>query len=407
MKHIKYIFTTIILLQPLLANYPFYLFGTFADMALIAGVGLVSADILSAKKIKRKDICFSFIPFFLYMLFLVLYRFIRGHMHGEEIKFVFRVVLYLATVILFGKKYIDMEFACRLYKVIAAAATVWLIAQTISMSVFHKFLPGYLTFLPTREDLKFDINYVNYPQFYRARSFFLEPAHYSQYILGATAITMFERKNRSKNLFFVIFLTLGLFLSGSSTGIVVCFVQWLLYLLQYCIRKKIPKAMGIFGLLGMLLLAAAVNTNQFMIFITRFFVDHSAITGRFSGIIQITQDMGIQNLFGMGFAISSAIEVYGWLPSAAMLFWIFGNIGGILYLCSFIYLLWKTGFHNKCLVCTYLLLLVGTDIIFDTFGFLYLCLLFSGQAVSTAKGVCTERGKERRHEKGQCYYTSI
>lgn len=407
MKQIKYIYTAIVLVQPLLVNYEFYLFGTFADIVLIIGVGLIVIDTLAAKKIKGKDICFTLIPFFLYMLCLVIYQQVIGKVHGAEIKFVVRVSFYLASIIFFGKKYFDVEFGYKLYKTIAIAATVWLIAQTISMSIFHKFLPGYLNFLPIREDLRTDINYINYPKFYRARSFFQEPAHYAQYILGTIALTMFDRKNKSRNLFLVLFLTFGILLSGSSTGILVCFIQWLLYLLHCCIRKKITRGMGILGLFGILLLGVVLNTSQFMIFIIRFFVNQSAISGRFSGIIQIVNDMGIQNLFGMGLDISSVISGYGWIPSIAILLWIFGNIGGIIYLSIFFYLLWKPGFHNKCLVCTYLLLLVGTDIIFDTFGFLYLCLLFSNPAVSMVQASLTDRRKEHRHEKGECNYSGI
>ena len=70
-----------------------------------------------------------------------------------------------------------------------------------------------------------------------------------------------------------------------------------------------------------------IQSSTFLIFIQRFFVDRSTITGRVDGIKNIAGISFEQMLFGRGFAFESVVEEIGWIPGFALVFVYFGFAG--------------------------------------------------------------------------------
>lgn len=121
----------------------------------------------------------------------------------------------------------------------AFITTLIIIIQNIAFYICNKYISLVAYNYITNEAY---INSIIYPsmQLYRPTSLFLEPAHYSQYNILCLCYSLFgDHQNRKSNLKLAIFITVGLLLSTSGQGILLCALLWFIWFLNIMLTSKI------------------------------------------------------------------------------------------------------------------------------------------------------------------------
>lgn len=143
------------------------------------------------------------------------------------IRFLF--CLFMAAII--GGEFFEYKAAKKYIILIACVSTALIIFQ----KAYHDLTGEFIYFL-SKENIYSEIyndayfNNVETLSTYRPMSIFLEPSHYCQYILFALAIVLFKSKLSIKGTLLAAFFSVGIFISTSSTGVILCLALWGIYL---------------------------------------------------------------------------------------------------------------------------------------------------------------------------------
>jgi hypothetical protein len=172
---------------------------------------------------------------------------------------ILRYGLFMYTVSILGYHYFDSKYAIRIIVGISIVATIYILIQTIVYYSIGIVLPFIIPFLePVVSEYKDISGLISwYNQFYyRPQSFFMEPAHFSQYNLVSLALCLFWKGkfNEPTRIRTAIFISLGLVLSTSSIGVVIGLFIWCGLLLNVFSNKITRKKVLILFILFFILL---------------------------------------------------------------------------------------------------------------------------------------------------------
>jgi len=173
------------------------------------------------------------------MLVLILYTFIGSMLAYTlssptdiimQILRLGKFVIILSIVFLIANYHaFDYNLAKKYLRIMAFITTLIIIIQNIAFYICNKYISLVAYNYITNEAY---INSIIYPsmQLYRPTSLFLEPAHYSQYNILCLCYSLFgDHQNRKSNLKLAIFITVGLLLSTSGQGILLCALLWFIF----------------------------------------------------------------------------------------------------------------------------------------------------------------------------------
>ena len=314
-----------------------------------------------------------FSPIIAFLIYLVLNAFFANQTGSEMLRTI-RFFFYLLEVCLFSRRLFDYEYALKVYRYIAIFATAFLIVQFILYTFFHYYLPGYLPFLSvSRDDLvAFSTKIYNATRTaQRMRSIFQEPAHYASYVSGCIAMLLLDKDDRYIR--HCVFLTIGVAISASATGIIITAACWVIYFIQKNKNGISPKK----TLLGIIMvLSAAIfvsRSDLFKVVIARNSKNIFEIN-RFSGYVEVWSLFkgNILNLlFGTG------MNLYGdYLAGWSRMLYYFGIVGIILYL--FPIILYSRRNNDALKIIIFLFVMgLGTSIILGGSSMLLLCFAIS------------------------------
>jgi hypothetical protein len=221
-----------------------------------------------------------------------------------------RFLFYAFTIYFLSKKFFDFKIAVEVIRKISIFATLYVIAQTILYRAFGFILKGFIPFIPlyTSQYESFDYALLYKTMFYRPTSFFLEPAHFAQYIIFGLVICLFSDDFRLKNVFVGLFLTLGIILSTSGQGLVITAFIWLFFTMQLLVTVQLSKKKRIMGFfipyisiaaIPLLLKTEIVKNN-----LSRFLNSSSktAVTARSEGyFLYFMETNPVYKIFGSGY----------------------------------------------------------------------------------------------------------
>lgn len=341
---------------------------SIGDIVLLAAFFMGVVTLIRNRR--RAKIC---APIILFLIYLGLNAFFANETGAEWLRTI-RFFFYLLEVCLFARSLFDFEYALKVYKYISIFATAFLIVQFLLYTLFRYYLPGYLPFLTvTRDDLvAFSTKiYSTTRTAQRMRSIFQEPSHYASYISGCIAMLLLNKED--KYIKHCVFLTVGIAISASATGIIITSACWIIYFIKRNENGISPKKILLFFAM---LLAAAIFISRSDSF--RIVLDRNTKSlfemNRFSGYVEVWSlfkgDI-ISILFGTG------MNLYGdYLAGWSRMMYYFGIIGILIYLVPIILYCRRSTDSLKTLAFLYVMGL-GTSILLGGSSMLLLCYAIS------------------------------
>lgn len=354
---------------------------TIGDTMLMLLLCVVLFDILVAKS--GKNIMVP-TPLFIFLLLIILHSclniMLMDNINDVKLLGLFRYLFYLCVVLIISHKYIKMEYFIKVYIILAAIFATYAIAQFISFKLFgYPILPPNLFGLPTVDYIDSINNVDNFNLYsndivvYRPRSVFLEPSYFAAFL----SPILFYLLNYKTNIKLVVLLSLGILVSGSTTGFVFLIMFWIKFIPTLLINLKSGGGRLLF-VIGSIFLVGYFFNNYFYIILDRIVsLDGSigsSVVHRFENYIILSESFDDFMIFFLGHGMSS-LEIY--LPSYGVLFYKYGFLGVIIFLLTMGYSYYNCGVSGKMTVIIIVVLCLGTNSLFNISCVLLLTLIYS------------------------------
>lgn len=316
-----------IALSPILCVYWFPGFSLIpvGDIFLI----ISSIILLITKSINRVRV----LPISVFLFVYILIRQLFTQSTFGEISSTAHILLYYLFISFILVSLKNSEIYINPIVVIGVLSSVFIVFQTIIYYLFHYYIPGTIPFLKHQDFLDAFANSVNSNLFnltFRPRSFFTEPSTFSAYVAIALAFTLPNFWKNRKSTIETIIMSIGLLVSLSSTGIVLCIVMWLVYIISLN-KERISNNKF---LISMLILIVAIFVICYLITTDwyAFFVDHTLGNGLQNRIGQFARGINENNgllevLFGNG-----RIDLGYYLPEIISIYVYWGILGYFLFI---------------------------------------------------------------------------
>ena len=315
--------------------------------------------IFSIPYLFNKNICWSYVILFIFVFLhsIIIYL---SNSDGSIFMRAMHLANYIFFVAFFNNTFFKMDMAHKMLRYGAVIATIFLIAQHVSSIFLGIKLVGIYAPLATQEaDME---NMISGTNIYRYASFFIEPAGYAVYIVGALTQELFYQKERK--IWVVSLICLGGVLSTSNTAIA-C-IAFLLGMYFYKNRMFSGKTV----LLLLSFIVIFVVAQPFLDAITNRIEAGNSYENRFSGydeVFRILKDP----ILGMGFVSPDNISVY--LAGFPRLLMYLGYIGVIVY--TLIYLKVFKSARQKVMVLVFLFLNLGSNTLVGASFLPYSCFI--------------------------------
>lgn len=364
------LFCTILILQPLLKLYGIGVIGgTFADYTLIIMViiMLIKQE-KNVFKLTGKKNSIEFIPIMLCVILNIFFTWNFSFEIGNQIIYWIRYILYYFVLIYGIKKYYSVETGYKIYEIASIISTIFLIIQYLAYIFMNRIILGQfgpLALTDLKQHKQFYDTYATYNLF-RPESFFSEPSHYATFICGFLLICSMRQINK-KNILIMAFCSLGILLSGSTTGLCGAVFVWTLFSLRLMKQKN-----SIVYLLPIIVIAVVVflfvsQTVSFQIMMQRTFNSRDAIKSRFDWVdsLHILRSP-LTWMFGYG-SSSDVIELTGWIPGWAIILVQYGIIGIALFMLSYMLLFLHSNKNGKIILVYFMMMGIGTELVADEY----------------------------------------
>lgn len=212
--------TFLVIIYPLLSVYGI----PPINLGMVCMFLLLSIIILTKHKISMKWPKY-FWMFFSYMLLSRIFT-------VTELSFssIFSLNLISFAILLgFSCKYFDLLYGIRIYRIAVLYCSIFFFIQELMYLNFGSRLVGLLPFLPLNTGFTTSEYIAMFRYNPRSASFFLEPAHFAQYIIPLLALELFNtKKNKSTN-YYTILITVVILFLRSGTGILVVALIWIIW----------------------------------------------------------------------------------------------------------------------------------------------------------------------------------
>ncbi len=327
--------------------------------------------------LKKNSICIDwhFLPYFILILIQLIFL-CSGELDFKKIGSTIRYLFYIGTICFCLHENFNIEFAKKVYQKVCIISTTYLIIQTVLYKFLHLYLPGYFQnsiFPVVSDQVSVLENSVGQTWFLilRPSSFFAEPAHYAEYVLGYLTIELFFEKEKV-NFFVPAFLLLGILLAMSSTGILGAVVILSLYFVKRLLNKKTITFLIAFLLIIPCFLYAVLNSSFFEHFSERM-TEGSSTAGRMNGYSDMFNNV-FENPFFLIFGEGMGSSLDHYLAGFARLINYFGLVGLLCFVFVVGLILFdkKISLYQKILLFVFLILNVGTELLFQPFVFVFL-----------------------------------
>lgn len=362
-KKMKYIFTATLLLQLILRNYGIKsLGGTFADYSLIVVTAYVLVN--QSSKLTNKTTLLSYLPFFVYVVANFFLTYHTDLPASDQIIDWTRCVLCYLVIVFGIKKYFDYEFGYRLYKYLAVLATLFLIIQYISVVFLGRYISGFWDPMSLVDSKEMYTTFEFYSiTTYRPNSFFAEPAHYATFIIPFLCLHCFEKVN-PKSIRMTVFLTFGILLSGSTTGLIVCGLCIMVWLFRFFRETRNYKYLLVIIALIIIAYSIVSEMDSFKFMVYRTFMSDDAANSRLRWFSEdiFPFEGTLDYLFGVG---NCDLILKSWLPGWALLFQNYGILGILIYISCSMHLFWKSTSKSRTILIFFWILSVGAEVIVD------------------------------------------
>lgn len=339
----KKLFTLVVILFPILSLYKTPIPGV--DIATLFALMFIPFLIINNEKISINK------PLIIMLFYTILSTFLSLWFQSsvDDSMIFFRLgklVILIVVFLLWGfNSYFDSSYALKTLRIVTLAATFYVVLQSVSQHFFYIVLPRAIYSLLV-DSTHLVVQLIDlesaYSSNYRPSAFFLEPAHFSQYVLVYLAITLFGiNRNSYFNLRWkeALFISLGIILSRSGMGIILASLLWFLFAVKVLISKRINKKhlLIVFTLSVITLISLFfLRNHDFIIYaLNRVFatddVGYNAIQGRIGGYVSFLELNTLYQLIGVGYGTINGTYFNG---LSSTLYW-----SGILGIIPMLYIL--------------------------------------------------------------------
>lgn len=357
-RNASYIFTGVIILFPILSIYGIGL-GTFTLGDFFLTLSCFICFLYRSDKISINiSYLFFVIYIFINFIFIKAFETLTPDVTMRTLRYAF----YVFVIACFVNKNFNYEFGKKFFYIICILSILMMGIQTLSWLFFHKYIQGYLPGLTIlRDDLVTfsEGGKVDSLGLLRPRSFFGEPAHYCQYLLGYICFLLFDKKHN--NYWLIGFFSLGIILSVSSTGIL-C-LGFLLFIFSIKNWKKLL----IYAPIVILILYFIYYSEYFQGFLIRMENGKSS-SDRFAGYSLLFE---YRNFFSLLFGNGMKLLEGDYLSGYLRLFYYFGITGVILFFYEILSGYKKHNQVGKILVWLFIVLNIGTEVALGPFLIIY------------------------------------
>lgn len=363
------LFCAALIMQPLLRLYGLPIGGTFADYALMLVVlSIVLKSNREILQLNRRTKVLELVPIMICVMVNIFFTWNSSFGVGNQIEYWIRYVLYYFVLICGIKDNYSTEYGYNIYKILAIVSTVFLIIQSLASSLLGLYIPGQFgPFALTDITSQYErYNLYSGYNLFRPDSFFSEPAHYATFVSGFVLLCSLQDINR-KNIMLMLFCTLGILISGSTTGLAITVFIWFLWIARILQKKNKIKYLIPIVLLSILAMSIVVRTNSFQVMLMRTFKTQNALNSRFDWIETFdVLKTPMQYLFGIGNS-SDVIELTGWIPGWMIILVSYGIIGVILYIISYFLLFLYSDKNGKIILLYIIIMGFGTELVADIY----------------------------------------
>ncbi len=312
----------------------------------------------------------------IYMMYCFLFQFIYHHyFHGDEISGL-SIVLCI-VIIVFISPFIHINKLYETYKVIGGIAIIGLFYQAIMVYLFNQNVNMI-------KIINIDVLWANNYSSNRPVSFFTEPQAYATFILPFLFLSL-----KFRDFILSIIITLSVFMSTSSQGIIISVILWLLYI--YYEKKSIYKI--VVSLLGIVFLGLFLVLDVFSFARVKIFgIDIYNDVRLSRGFYIFSSLSGFEKWFGVGLGMENVKDyvvgsgyfdwaqgndMAGYTSGISGLLVQYGIIGGLIMALMFVSLFYKSNKDNRMILMMILISSFSQNLVFNSWFVYYFVIYMS------------------------------
>lgn len=234
---------------------------------------------------------------------------------GDTINRLLRDTFYIALVFVFASNFFSYRFALRMFDIVSIVLSFYIILQFVVYLVFHIYIPGIISFLPSRDYASQLLRSAAIDGYLRANGFLSEPAACAQMLSVVLLLNLLPFGRNRVNWKRSILYSIAILCTVSTNGVVFLlfdYFVWLLINLKTSSSKRLTNTI----IASILILLVGV-------FI---FYNSAIVQSAFKRILTI----GDSNAGSASIRVVRGFAFYNELPSIYKVFGIgFGNFLGI------------------------------------------------------------------------------
>lgn len=377
---IQNLFTLFLILYPITGLYATPLQSvSIADFILIISIPFLFLMLIKLNRKVKDTISFPMLGLLIFLIFhlLMCIPFVGSGSLFDITMSSFRYILYLLALALFIKTYFNWNVGLKQLRFVSVGVSCYLILQYLLYTFLGIYLPGTIPFLNFMSSSINDIYHsYNLGHTIRVCSVFAEPSHFSTYVILFLMIDLLIPKKQFIEYVDSIIISIALFLSKSSAGIIMCLLVWLFWLLtkillQENIKRKLSFLIGIMISLPIIVFSI-INTSLFQSFLERTYSDGhlgNAALGRVGNVSieNFISDSSVYHIF-LGYGL---INLEDYLPGLARWIYSYGCVGLMVLLIILSVVFIKSDKIQRTILIFFLILNLGTEVMLGYYILLY------------------------------------
>jgi len=166
--------------------------------------------------------------FWLFFTYMFLSRFLFAPDYNINSLFSLSLISF-AILLGLSCKYFDLQYGIKVYEIVVLICICFFFIQEIMYFEFGYRMVGLLPWIPLNVGPS-NIEYITRFRYEpRSATFFLEPAHFAEYIIPLLAIELFNKNNKKIINFYVILISVVILLLRSGTGALLMALIWVFW----------------------------------------------------------------------------------------------------------------------------------------------------------------------------------
>lgn len=186
--------------------------------------------------------------FWLFFLYMFLLRFFNCFDFSFSSLFSLNLIVF-GFVLGISCKHFDLQYGIKIYENIVLICCVFFFLQEVMFQISGTRVVGLLSLIPLNTGMS-NSDYISLFSIKdRSASFFLEPAHFAQYISPLLAVELFKNKKPVVN-FYSVLISITLLLLRSGTGVIIMSIIWIIWFFYHLKNSSLIKRLSILFILG-------------------------------------------------------------------------------------------------------------------------------------------------------------